>query len=216
MSRARTVFGMVVLYGLLPAVFCWLGRWGVRLMIPALWVGAGLCLRALRRDGGGVAWNAAALKTRLPVLLLRWLAGGSLLAWGMHHFRPEQFLSLPRQDPWLWAAIGIGYPLLSVLPQEVIYRAHFFARLERAVPGAGGWPLILLNAAVFGYAHLAFGQAGAMVWPAAGGVLFASTYAHTRSLACASLEHALWGVLVFTLGLGTVFQGGTVAGLLGR
>jgi hypothetical protein len=31
---------------------------------------------------------------------------------------------------------------------------------------------------------------------------------------CAALEHALWGNLIFTIGLGPLFVGGTVANLL--
>ena len=43
-----------------------------------------------------------------------------------------------------------------------------------------------------------------------GGWLFADTYSRTRSLWLASAEHALYGCLVFTVGLGRYFYGGTV------
>jgi hypothetical protein len=39
----------------------------------------------------------------------------------------------------------------------------------------------------------------------AGGWLFARRYQRTRSLLAASVEHALYGVLAFTVGLGTLF-----------
>jgi hypothetical protein len=45
-------------------------------------------------------------------------------------------------------------------------------------------------------------------------VMYASTYLKSRSVICAALEHALWGNLIFTIGLGPLFAGGTVANLL--
>ena len=49
-----------------------------------------------------------------------------------------------------------------------------------------------------------------VVLTAIGGWFFATTYARTRSLWLASFEHALYGQLVFTVGLGQYFYGGTV------
>ena len=38
-----------------------------------------------------------------------------------------------------------------------------------------------------------------------GGWLFARRYQRTRSLLTVSVEHALYGVLIFTIGLGDLF-----------
>jgi hypothetical protein len=43
-----------------------------------------------------------------------------------------------------------------------------------------------------------------------GGWLFARRYQRTRSLLAASVEHALYGVLAFTVGLGALFHHGAV------
>jgi hypothetical protein len=42
------------------------------------------------------------------------------------------------------------------------------------------------------------------------GAFFATTYARTKSLAAVWLQHALFGALVFTLGMGKYFFHGTV------
>jgi membrane protease YdiL (CAAX protease family) len=73
---------------------------------------------------------------------------------------------------------------------------------------------LALNVALFGFAHLVFGNIWAPVLSAAGGLPFASTYLKSRSVMCAALEHALWRNLIFTIGLGPLFAGGTVANLL--
>jgi hypothetical protein len=41
-----------------------------------------------------------------------------------------------------------------------------------------------------------------------GGYLFAYTYAKTRSLLLVSIEHALYGCLLYTIGLGRFFYTG--------
>lgn len=44
----------------------------------------------------------------------------------------------------------------------------------------------------------------------AGGGLFAWRYDRSRSLAAVWVEHALWGCLIFTIGLGRYFYLGAV------
>jgi hypothetical protein len=44
-----------------------------------------------------------------------------------------------------------------------------------------------------------------------GGWFFAETYARTRSMRLVWLEHALYGCLVFTIGLGDYFYHGNVS-----
>ena len=45
---------------------------------------------------------------------------------------------------------------------------------------------------------------------AVGGYLFARTYARSESTLMVSLEHALWGDFLFTVGLGWYFWGGSI------
>jgi membrane protease YdiL (CAAX protease family) len=123
-------------------------------------------------------------------------------------------MALPRHNPRLWLLICLLYPQLSVYPQEVIYGAFFFEHSAHGLPGMKAPWLLALNVALFGFAHIVFGNVWAPVLSAAGGLLFASTYLKSRSVMCAALEHALWGDLIFTIGLGPLLVGGTVANLL--
>lgn len=118
-------------------------------------------------------------------------------------FWPERLLDLPRERPGLWATIMIGYPLLSVIPQELIYRVYFFHRYARAF----GSPrtLLLLSALAFGYVHVLYGAWISVLLTLVGGILFGITYLRTRSVWLVSVEHALYGCFLFTVGLGRFF-----------
>lgn len=145
-------------------------------------------------------WNAGALRGEARRIGLRFLALGAALAAGVAALRPELFLALPLERPGEWALFLVAYPLLSVYPQEVAYRTFFYHRYA----GLFGGPAsrVAANAALFGAMHVVYGNALAVVLTALGGLLFAGTYERTRSTAAASAEHALYGALVFTLGLG--------------
>jgi membrane protease YdiL (CAAX protease family) len=106
---------------------------------------------------------------------------------------------LPRSQPVLWAIIMVAYPLLSAYPQELIFRGFLFHRYGRAFGPAG---TIVASAAAFGFAHVFFHNWFAVIASTVGGVLFALRYARSRSLLAATIEHGLYGVLLFTVGLG--------------
>ena len=136
------------------------------------------------------------------VLLFFAVAAAGLLtytAWAL----PDRLLDLPREKPWLWAMVMVLYPLLSVLPQELIYRVFFFHRYSRAV----GSPRVLLaiSALAFGYVHVLYGAWISVLLTLVGGLLFGLTYLRTRSIWLVSLEHALYGCFLFTVGLGHFF-----------
>jgi membrane protease YdiL (CAAX protease family) len=113
---------------------------------------------------------------------------------------------LPRRQPWLWLLVVVFYPLLSVYPQELLFRAFL---LHRYAPVFGtGRRAAVACAAAFGFVHLLFGNVLAVVVTLAGGWLFARRYQHTRSLLVVSVEHALYGITIFTVGLGRFFYHG--------
>jgi membrane protease YdiL (CAAX protease family) len=66
-----------------------------------------------------------------------------------------------------------------------------------------------LSGTLFAYAHIVFRSGVALALTLAGGVLFARTYARTRSLLVCQIEHALYGCFLFTIGLGhTIYYAG--------
>ncbi len=103
----------------------------------------------------------------------------------------------------------VAYPVVSVYPQGLLYRAFFFERYGELFPGK--WPMIVASAAAFAFLHIIFRNWLAVALTFAGGLLFASRYAETGSLAVSGFEHALYGCWLFTVGLGRHFYHGTIA-----
>lgn len=122
----------------------------------------------------------------------------------MRELHPDQFLGIIRNRPGLWLLIICFYPLLSVIPQELVYRTFFFHRYGPLF-GSHRWAAILTNGALFGLGHVMFGNWIAILGTFAAGILIAYRYEKTRSFWAAWLEHTLYGWLVFTVGLGQFF-----------
>lgn len=120
---------------------------------------------------------------------------------------PEQWLALPRRLPDLWLRVMLLYPILSALPQEVLFRLLFFRRYGWLFPE----PRIALpvNAAVFALGHLMYWNWPALVLTFAGGWIFAWAYLRGGFWSAVVL-HAAAGAIVFTTGLGTFFYHGAV------
>lgn len=119
---------------------------------------------------------------------------------------PSTFLDLPRENTQVWLIIMTLYPLLSALPQELIYREFFFYRYEEIFPTK--WALLLMSAASFSFLHIVYDNQWALLISFVGGVMFARTYQRTRSLYWVSIEHAIYGALIFTLGMRQYFYEG--------
>ena len=214
MSSAKFALAAGVLFVALPLLFLAIGGSATRFVIPTLIVVSIGCARSVPKESRTALRDLRPLKQFGWQIVARFLVGGLAAAAATYGLVPGRFLALPRHNPRLWLLICVLYPLLSAYPQEVIYRAFFFEHLSRLIPGVRAPWLVALNAAFFGYAHIVFGNVWAPILSAAGGLLFASTYLKSRSVMCAAFEHALWGNLIFTLGLGPLFAGGTVARLL--
>lgn len=182
-------------------------------ILPVLWVAAILCnLIAARINKGRqeAGWLPSAInRANLRPLLLRFLLCAVLLTAATAIFSPTKLFEFVRHNPNIWALVMVLYPLLSVVPQEIIFRRYVFARFG----GLFSNPvhIILLSGLGFAFAHIAFNNWVAPLLCAIGGVLFAQTYHKTRSLALVCLEHALYGDLIFTLGLGRYFYHGAIA-----
>jgi uncharacterized protein len=116
---------------------------------------------------------------------------------------PEKLFDLPRATPVRWAMLLMAYPVISVYPQELLYRAFFVQRYRSLFPRME-W-LLLASALDFAWLHLIFRNHLAIILTLVGGWFFAETYVCTRSLRLVCLEHALYGNLIFTIGLGRYF-----------
>ncbi|WP_298517784.1 CPBP family intramembrane glutamic endopeptidase [uncultured Kordia sp.] len=105
-----------------------------------------------------------------------------------------------RTKPLLWLVILFVYSIFSVYPQELIYRTFFFARYESLFKDKN--LLVFVNAIVFCLAHLLFNNTLVLILTFLGGILFALTFQKTRSSLLVSIEHAIYGCWLFTVGMG--------------
>ncbi|MGY0499146.1 CPBP family intramembrane glutamic endopeptidase [Nocardia sp. FBN12] len=154
-------------------------------------------------------WRADALRPALPAILALWVVAAVALTATVSVLRPDSLFDLPRERPLIWVLILVFYPLISVYPQELLFRAFLF---HRYTPVFGDGPrMIAISAVAFGFAHFIVGNWISVLLSVAAGVLFATRYRRTRSLLVTSVEHALYGILVFTVGLGDFFYHGAAA-----
>jgi membrane protease YdiL (CAAX protease family) len=197
---------LALAFGAIPAAMKL--RWLPRNPIPILLLGGALCLWVLLSDptfDRAQLWNGRNFLVHLRAVLLALLVGAPALYGLMRWLAPDDAFALLRQRPLLWGIVMLAYPLVSVYPQELIYRAFFFHRYG-ALFGHSPWLCIFASAIAFAIGHVFF-SAPRVVLPLTfvGGLLFAHRYAQTRSLLVASVEHALYGDLIFTVGLGRYF-----------
>ncbi len=116
---------------------------------------------------------------------------------------PQLFLALPLKDPGFWAMTLLIYPLVSVIPQEIIFRTYFFHRYKQILPSKQArW---LLSTFFFGLAHVVYGNWVAVVLSWVGGAVFGYRYMASRSTLAVVVEHSIWGSFIFTIGLGAYF-----------
>jgi uncharacterized protein len=210
MPRAALVVEFLIIFVALPLGYGF-SPWRIP-ALPLLWVIAGYAGWQLLRDpkfDRSRLWNLSPLNGQLPSILLAFVIVALLLWLGVHRFAPDLEWSFVRRSPGFWAVVMVAYPILSVYPQGLLYRAFFFERYAGLFEGK--WPMIIASAAAFAFLHIIFRNWLAVVLTFAGGLLFAARYAGTESLATSSFEHALYGCWLFTIGLGQYFYHGTIA-----
>jgi len=179
--------------------------------LPILWGGCVYALVVLLRDptfDRRQFWNGAGVRQQLAQIMALFGTGVVVISALVHVYAPQLFLILPRTHPVLWLVVIATYPVLSVYPQGLVYRAFLLHRYRPLLqPDPSGRPgmLIFASAAAFALMHVVFHNWEAIALTFLGGILFARHYLNTKSMAATSLEHALYGCFLFTIGLGQFF-----------
>jgi len=204
MQRAYLVFEFTLLFLALPLGLRYL-PWKIP-PLPVLWAATGICLFLLLRDPGfdrSLLWNLAPVSSEIESIVILFAMFAALTGAAVAFFTPKLFLSLVRAKPALWVLVMALYPVLSVYPQGVLYRVFLMYRYQPIL----GSPLAALVASTvaFSLMHIIFRNPLAIVLTFFGGALFAYRYQKTGSLFVSSLEHALYGCFLFTIGLGRYF-----------
>lgn len=187
----------------------WQGWLSVPFIVLPLY---GLCLYALiwllvsRRLQPRQLWfgEAASLeKAALITIAKRFVLVVALVWWVVVEFFPDNLLVFPAEHFFIWLLFVALYPLFSVIPQELLFRAFFFRRYADIIPDKGF--MITLSTLLFAFMHIVFANGIVILCTLIGGYFFADTYARTGSLRVVCLEHALYGGVIFTFGLGEFF-----------
>lgn len=179
-----------------------------RMMFPALLAFCGLGLLMLWQSGfqwsrlwqgwGRIRWARVALFAAI-------VAGVAVtVLWWRH---PSALFAFPRSHPGRLAMVWMLYPVLSALPQELIFRVLFFHRYQGLF--RGNRAAVLVNAAVFALAHLMYWSPVVLAMTFAGGLVFALVYLR-RGFVAAWVFHAVAGNVLFTVGMGIYFYSGNV------
>jgi membrane protease YdiL (CAAX protease family) len=172
---------------------------------------AGGCWLALRRQhriGPRDLIRCQVPKSEWRRIFATYALAVPLLAGLLWLWKPEALLSLISRNPKMWILVMITYPLVSVFPQELVYRVFFFDRY-RPLFGCGAG-MVIASAAVFSFGHITFRNWPAVALTFLGGLLFARSYQRTSSLPFVAIEHALHGCAIFTIGWGGFFLDGTL------
>lgn len=173
-------------------------------LLPVLWLGAVFAWMMLRYGRGHQAPGPVApdlnLRKEIGIVFLRFSIVAVLLTIALYYYHREWLFWLPRKSLELWGLIVVIYPLLSVCPQALVYRALF----ERRYAMAFSSPKVslLVGVLIFCLAHIPFQNVWALAFTLPGGFLFLRTYRRTNALWLSTLEHALYGDLLFTVGWG--------------
>lgn len=111
-----------------------------------------------------------------------------------------QLFIVVKTKPLLWLVILGVYSFLSVYPQEIIYRTFFFERYQSLFKD--NRLLIFVNVVSFSLAHIFFKNTLVTILTFIGGLVFAFTYYKTKSTLLVSIQHAIFGSWLFTVGMG--------------
>lgn len=201
-SRRRLIVEMGAVFVAAPVLMAFIATPGQ--LFPSILPLLGLGLVLLHWTPG-FRWSSIFdgwRKTRVPLIaaagLATLLAGWIAIGW----LQPWATFWLWREERSVFWGLLLAYPLLSALPQELIYRTLFFQRYGAILPE--GPRAIILNATLFALAHLMFWNWVVLCVSFVGGLLFARSY-RQRGLLEAWMLHGLTGFVLFAVGVGWYF-----------
>lgn len=127
-----------------------------------------------------------------------------LLVWFTIWIFPYLFFQYPMENFEGYVITLFLYPIASVIPQELIYRVYFFHRYKTLIPER--YLLMLSNAIIFGFTHLIYDNWVAPIATFLASWIFIFNYLKSKSLLNVSVEHYIYGFIMFTIGFGYFFQ----------
>ncbi|WP_055443385.1 CPBP family intramembrane glutamic endopeptidase [Lacinutrix himadriensis] len=191
---------LFIIFILLPVSFIWNYSVIIKLILGV--VGFGYVLYILLKVeknkfkiNPNLNWKRFWKMTLLKLLLIAVIT--TLFVW---FTSKESLFNVVINKPFLWLGILFFYSVFSVYPQELLYRTFYFQRYQKLFKSEALF--FLVNAIVFSLAHLFFKNILVLIMTFLGGLLFAITYKKTKSTLLVSIEHAIYGCWLFTVGMG--------------
>ena len=206
-SRSRLVAEMALIYGAAPlGIYALAFEAGVPLLgvLAPVFLLVVLALSLDRTFSWRELFVTPITRAELRSILTLFAVLGSGIVGVAYFLHPQQFFGFPRHTPGLWLAVMVLYPLVSVTVQEIMFRVLFAHRYLGLFGGKLGLA-VFVNAVLFAYSHLIFESWVTILVSFAGGLIFAYRYFTYRSFWGVCLEHALYGNLIFTVGLARYF-----------
>jgi uncharacterized protein len=167
-----------------------------------------VCLLADKKSDLSMLWNIQNFRRHFTEVMVAFLCIGVFLTVFTYFAYENRFLVFPINQPNACLIFILIYPLLSALPQEIIFKSFFFHRYGSIFSGPAA--LILLNGISFGLFHLWYANVIAPLFSVAAGMLLAYRYVKTRSLIIVTIEHSLLGIFLYIIGLGWFFYSGSI------
>lgn len=194
------------LYLIVPLVAIYLLQENQQFLMPTLVIVGIACLYLLLSDKKFKRfrlWHLQGFVGHFKNTLLLFFPSAIVVIFLVHWISPELLFAFPSQQMQFWLITLAIYPIISVIPQEVIFRTFFFHRYKKIIPSKNmRW---LLSTSSFALSHLVYGNWIAVAVSAIGGALFGYRYMQTRSTIVVIAEHTLWGSFLFTVGIGLFF-----------
>lgn len=194
------IFEFCFIFLLLPILF-FIKIIPVHYIIPILWIISFYSFFVLRKECDVKLFEKINLND-LKYILIRFILISIIMVLFTYIFFEEYFFRFAIEKSKLYFFVMIFYPILSVIPQEFIFRKFFFKRYSFYFSSN---KFLFLNSACFSWAHIIFNNYLAVVFTFIGGYLFVQTYKRTNSFSLVCIEHILYGNLLFTIGLGNFF-----------
>jgi membrane protease YdiL (CAAX protease family) len=203
-STTGLIIELTILYIAFP-LFVAFNPWKIPLFLILLTAGIGVFL-LLRYD-----------KTFYNTLFINWKEGKTIIRQGLIIFfistgvmialiyliDPDKAFYLIRYRWWFLIIISIFYPIFSVIPQSLIYRALFFHRYDKLF--SNPYLKIVISAVFFSFAHILYKNWLVLLLAFVAGLIFSWHYYKSKSIAMNVIEHSLYGVCLFGSGLGYFF-----------
>jgi len=203
-NKARLIIELILLFVLFP-IFLAYYKMKIPLMLVLVFFGI-LIFLFLRFDTSFDKKQFANWKSGKHILkevFLIFTAAAIIMIVLIYLIDSSRLFFLAKKIPWLLVLISIFYPLFSVLPQTLIYRLFFFHRYDSLFKNET--LKIILSGLFFSLGHLLYKNVLVLGLAFIAGIIFAYHFNKSKSLTLSFFEHSLYGVWLFTSGLGYFF-----------